>query len=55
MLEKAPVNKVIGKENIQVKAPVQGFHYPDYQITINATSQAEADLELAKILEAKNK
>lgn len=52
MLEKAPVNKMQTKDNIKDEAPLLGFFYPDYQITINATSQADADAQLAKRLEA---
>ncbi len=55
MLEQAPVNKMQKKDNIKAVAPVveQAFFYPDYQITINAPTQAEADAKLAKVLEAK--
>lgn len=58
MLEQAPVNKMQKKGNTKATDEVvtvteQAFFYPDYQITINAPTQAEADLKLAKVLEDK--
>lgn len=51
MLEQAPTNKMQTKDTF--KAPEQAFFYPDYQITINAPTQAEADKKLAEALKGK--
>jgi hypothetical protein len=52
MLEQAPTNKMQKRDAF--KEPTeQAFFYPDYQITINAPTQAEADIKLAEYLKGK--
>jgi len=53
MLEQAPVNKMQKKDTAKVEVPLLSFFYPDYQITINAPTQAEADIKLAETLKDK--
>lgn len=52
MIEQAK-NKMQGRENI--KAEEQAFFYPDYQISITASSQEEADKKLAEHLKSTTK
>lgn len=52
MIEQAK-NKMQGRDNI--KEAEQAFFYPDYQISITASSQEEADKKLAEQLESKTK
>lgn len=55
MLEQAPVNKKQNREQIKDEEVVMhSYFYPDYQITITAPTQAEADAQLAKVLKGKN-
>lgn len=47
-IEKAQ-NKMISKEEAKTKE----FFFPDYQITVTATSQEEAEQKLAEIINKK--
>lgn len=47
-IEKAQ-NKQIGKEEVKTK----DYFFPDYQITVSATSQEEAEQKLSEIINKK--
>ena len=42
-------NKMIEKEDVKTK----DYFFPDYQITVSATSQEEAEQKLAEIINKK--
>jgi hypothetical protein len=48
MIEKAQ-NKMIEKEDVKTKE----YFFPDYQITVTATSQEEAERKLSAIINKK--
>ena len=55
MLEQAPKNKMQTKDTAKVVTLMRDFHFPDYQLTINASSIEEATEKLAEILKTQNK
>lgn len=51
-MEKAPSNKMQGNDTDKDVKGIEYF-YPDYGVTITATSQEEANAKLAEIIKSK--
>lgn len=51
-VEKAQ-NKMIEKEEVKTKEVKKDYFFPDYQITVSATSKEEAEQKLSAIINKK--
>jgi translation initiation factor 2 alpha subunit (eIF-2alpha) len=43
-------NKAVESERVEVKAVGRDFYFPEYSITVRATSKEEAEQKLKKLL-----
>ena len=52
-MEVAPVNKMQNADSTKDSVVAVEYFYPDYGVTVTATSQADADAKLQAILNTK--